>query len=518
MVMVYELLFGEGKISGGGSVKRKVMEHLSQLKDGLADMMVGKSSHSELLPQSVLDHAKIGAFIRINTVKVDMDEGVQHIQTICPAAKVDSEIPSLVALPSSMTSLGQDAWVKNGNLVIQDKASCFPSQVLFDAWAKLPKIEDTNFRGDLIDACAAPGNKTSHLAALVSGAASSAGDKASSVFAFEKNHRRAQLLRDRMALMGVQDTVKVNNCDFLTLDVLDAKYRNVTAVLLDPSCSGSGVVRSLERAVENSEHNNAEDSDTRTDRLAKLQAFQIKVIEKAMTFPRVQRIVYSTCSVHVEENEFVVAEIMRQYGVAPAATATVTDTTKTSKKSKDKGKTESVASTVEKGEKEISGWRVAAPERLAQWQRRGLPFSSTDPDLQGQPAGTPTLTAEQSQALIRCAPEDGTNGFFVCLFERVGPLPPIPEPSKFATAEKIAGQKRQSSESADCHQDQSHKSSHSQKNSQQKGTAEEPTGGGAGAAGGGHKKQKQEHSAVGGAAGGRSFFGGKRFTVQKRRK
>ena len=37
-----------------------------------------------------------------------------------------------------------------------------------------------------------------------------------------------------------------------------------------------------------------------------------------------------------------------------------------------------------------------------------------------------TLTAEQSAALIRCAPEDGTNGFFVSLFERVGPLPPLP--------------------------------------------------------------------------------------------
>lgn len=506
MVMVYELLFGEGKISGGGSVKRKITEHIGKLREALSTVMVGKSSHTELLPQSVLDHAKIGAFIRVNTVKVGITEGIDHIQNICPAAKPDSEIPSLVALPSTMTSFGQDEWVKSGKLVIQDKASCFPSQVLFDAWAALPKVSDgVNSRGDLVDACAAPGNKTSHLAALVSGAASEAGEKASSVYAFEKNHRRAQLLRDRMALMGVQDTVKVNNCDFLTIDVLDAKYRNVTAVLLDPSCSGSGVVRSLERAVENS--GSIEDSDTRTDRLAKLQAFQISVIQKAMTFPRVQRIVYSTCSVHVEENEFVVAEILRQFGVP-----TADPTTETGKSKKKKKKDKAASSSAAQGE--VSGWRVAAPVRLKQWKRRGLPFTAADQ----QGAGGPTLTAVQRQALVRCAPEDGTNGFFVCLFERVGPLPPFPEPSKHTVeASKavpasnsgvLSGQKRQASEMyADS-------GSVKQKQAQHVRTAEPVVALGAA---GSNKKHKQERAPGSGGPAGNSFFGGKRFSVQKRR-
>jgi len=406
LVMVYELLFGEGKIKGGGSVKRAVLERIPSLKQALDVLMVGKLHHSELLPQSVLDHAKIGAFLRVNTVKITMEEGLDYVQKICPAAAIDPEIPSLIALPSSMTSFGQDAWVKEGKLIIQDKASCFPSQVLFDAWSTLPESEGSAGKGDFIDACAAPGNKTSHLATLAV-----AVNEDSKVYAFEKNPRRAQLLKDRMAQMAVQHIVKVNNTDFLGVDVFDPKYQHVTAILLDPSCSGSGVARSLERAVEGGAEQ--EESGDRTDRLHKLQSFQIKVIQKAMTFLRVQKIVYSTCSVHKEENEYVVAEILRQYGVPTEESAS--GNTKKSQKNKKHAVGES------------AGWRVASPTRLAQWSRRGLPLDAGEVKIAGgdSPKEGCSLTAAQSTALIRCSPEDGTNGFFVSLFERVGSLPDL---------------------------------------------------------------------------------------------
>ena len=155
LVMMYELLFGDGKVQGGGCVKRAIIEHLPAMKRALTELMKGKTEYSELLPQSVLEFAKIGAFIRINTVKMSVAEGLEHIQQLCPGAVVDAHVPSLVALPSGMTSLGQDPWVKDGRLVIQDKASCFPSQVLFDSWSTLPIAVGASNKGDLIDACAA---------------------------------------------------------------------------------------------------------------------------------------------------------------------------------------------------------------------------------------------------------------------------------------------------------------------------------------------------------------------------
>lgn len=52
-----------------------------------------------------------------------------------------------------------------------------------------------------------------------------------------------------------------------------------------------------------------------------------------------------------------------------------------------------------------SGWKISSPPRFQSWERRGFYI--------------PQLTTEQSNCLIRCAPDDGANGFFVALFHRL---------------------------------------------------------------------------------------------------
>lgn len=47
-------------------------------------------------------------------------------------------------------------------------------------------------------------------------------------------------------------------------------------------------------------------------------------------------------------------------------------------------------------------WDVKAPYRMTSWPRRGQRHDG--------------LTSQQSEALIRCQPSDGMNGFFVALF------------------------------------------------------------------------------------------------------
>ncbi|KAJ1426417.1 S-adenosyl-L-methionine-dependent methyltransferase [Ochromonadaceae sp. CCMP2298] len=391
-----------------------------------------------------------------------MQEGIQYVHKICPA-QVDEFIPSLIPIPAGI-SFGENEWVKSGRLVIQDKASCFPSQILYDAWCsqgcgdiggggkggitreisdnigsgsgsggssnsdrgnsdigagtREPGTYGSGCGGDIIDACAAPGNKTSHIAALIAltkdantknpkskGSKDKAGgdmDKnPSRVFAFEKNPRRAALLRQRMELMGAHNVVVVNE-DFLLADVHNPLFANVTAILLDPSCSGSGVVRSLERALE---QDSAESLGLPTDtakRLNKLQAFQLQAVHKAMCFPHVSNVVYSTCSIHLEENEHVVARVLSWCGDSGDGGGGV-------------GGRESSGSGNSSGGRE---WTVEAPGRFKTWSRRGLPLTDTNTDTDTDTDTGCTLTAVESQALIRCAPEDGTNGFFVALFSK----------------------------------------------------------------------------------------------------
>nr|VWO95893.1 N/A [Ganoderma boninense] len=94
------------------------------------------------------------------------------------------------------------------------------------------------------------------------------------------------------------------------------------------------------------------------------------MIRHAMTFASVQRIVYSTCSVHSKENEHVVRQALES-------------------------------------DEAINGkFKLASQEEvLPTWHRRGIPEEMGN--------------AADAESLVRCSPgEDRTNGFFVGLFIR----------------------------------------------------------------------------------------------------
>ena len=54
--------------------------------------------------------------------------------------------------------------------------------------------------------------------------------------------------------------------------------------------------------------------DSHEMRLRNLSALQCKLLEHASKFPNVKRIVYSTCSIHAEENESVVKQTLENIG------------------------------------------------------------------------------------------------------------------------------------------------------------------------------------------------------------
>jgi 25S rRNA (cytosine2278-C5)-methyltransferase len=346
LVMAYELLFGRNKISGGGAVKRSVMLHVERMRLELSTIMSEGvvEDPKELISEVVRKSCNMPKYIRVNTLKITLNQGLESIRKLVKDAVLDETIPSLVTLPASSPSFGENSLVKTGCLIIQDKASCFPSQVLCDAWSG----------GDVVDACAAPGNKTSHMAAELFQKPMYSGQR---IFAFDKDKTRAQLLTQRLIEAGAELVVPEHK-DFLSIDVSDQRYQSVRSVLCDPSCSGSGVLRAIERVVEH------KDAELELARAAKLGLFQQTIIRKAASFPNVTRIVYSTCSLHVAENEDVVAAFL----------------------------------------KENPAWNTVSPSSFSHWKRRGLPHSS--------------LSLAQSRDLIRCFPEDGMNGFFVALLQK----------------------------------------------------------------------------------------------------
>lgn len=290
-------------------------------------------------------------WVRINTLQTSLDEQLsttfidyEVIDSIDQLLRetsgftaervlhIDKHIPNLLAVPSA-NKLSKLAAYQNGSLILQDKASCFPAYILN------PRPEE----GDIIDACAAPGNKTTQLAALLHHYAGST--PKSKVWACERDKERSVSLKKMINIAGADNiaTVKAEQ-DFLKLNPQRPPWDMIGSLLVDPSCSGSGIVgrdemlnvvlpkkqiivsgksKSLKRKrkiISGPAHISedreevlvtAEDDTTKLSaRLDALSAFQLKLLLHAFQFSKARKVVYSTCSVYSQENERVVIKAL----------------------------------------------------------------------------------------------------------------------------------------------------------------------------------------------------------------
>ena len=155
-----EHLFGQ-KIRGGGSVKRLIKENDDVIQKKLHDIKLQKKANTneELLPielRSTMTHTS-PRYVRVNQLKPDWKDTVTTILSM-PGAVADEHIDHLYMFPPN-TDFHEHPLVLSGHIILQDKASCFPAYILMK--------QDRKHWGDAIDACAAPGNKTSHLASIM---------------------------------------------------------------------------------------------------------------------------------------------------------------------------------------------------------------------------------------------------------------------------------------------------------------------------------------------------------------
>eukprot|EP00897_Mesotaenium_endlicherianum_P009684 jgi/Mesen1/8744/ME000052S08166 len=308
-VLVYDLVLGQG-VMPSGEAERAVLARKSALKAALARLMIKRqvSSPEELLPPEARNtqESAVPRYARVNTLKMTVHAALQELQSAAATSQVvqDDLVPELLVLPPG-SDLHAHPLVRGGQLVLQGKASCLPARAL-----------DPQPGWTVIDACAAPGNKTTQLAALMEGRGH--------VVACELSAERVKRLRHTVALMGASN-VEVRHCDFLKLDPGCADLAHVKAVLLDPSCSGSGtaaqrldhLMPSVAAAAAASSSSSSargdegqQQQEQEEERVEQLARFQQAALLHALSFPAAERVVYSTCSVHQRENEDVVAAVL----------------------------------------------------------------------------------------------------------------------------------------------------------------------------------------------------------------
>jgi len=219
--------------------------------------------------------------VRVNTIKATVErarraldeEGVVHEPLDWP--------PGLFALPEADPG---DSWPHfHGWLYGQEAVSAVPARVLDPA------------PGDRVfDPCAAPGSKTTQLAALM--------DDAGLLVANDKNLGRISALRSNCERLGVTN-VAVTRSDARNFSLKPFDGEPFDRALVDVPCSCEGTVRKNPTVLD----------DWSRDRVDGIAGVQREILMRAIEVTRPGgTVVYSTCTFAPEENEAVLDHALRE--------------------------------------------------------------------------------------------------------------------------------------------------------------------------------------------------------------
>ncbi len=215
--------------------------------------------------------------LRTNTARISRDELLQRLQAQHIRAEKARYSPEGIYLPE-IPNIGDLSILKEGLAIIQDE----PSQLV--AHVVAPEAHEMIF-----DVCAAPGGKTTHLAAL--------GGPTCTVYGGDIYEHRLKLISFNAQRLGLPNvrTILQNAC------TIGHPYAGrADRVLVDAPCSGLGILR---HKLDLRWRKKA--SDLRT-----LPALQRRILDSASQCVRPGGVlVYSTCTIQDAEN----IDVVRQF-------------------------------------------------------------------------------------------------------------------------------------------------------------------------------------------------------------
>lgn len=170
---------------------------------------------------------------------------------------------------------------KDGKIYMQSLSSMLPPIILE------PKADL-----DILDMAAAPGGKTTQMAAI--------SENKANITACEMNAIRAEKLKYNIEKQGA-NSVYIMIRDARRID----DFFRFDQILLDAPCSGSGTINLNDTNIEK----------FFTEKLInKSISAQTSLLKKALTILKSgQEMVYSTCSILREENEDVLRKVMKEF-------------------------------------------------------------------------------------------------------------------------------------------------------------------------------------------------------------
>jgi tRNA (cytosine40_48-C5)-methyltransferase len=219
--------------------------------------------------------------IRVNTLKTSILELKKRLVKKGNELKPIEWIPYGFNIVKESTNLGSSHEFLQGYYYLQNIASML-SAIILD-----PKPNDV-----VIDMCAAPGSKSTHLAQLMK--------NEGMLILIEKNLNRIPALEVNLRRMGIINSI-VLNMDATNLSNINVKGDKI---LLDAPCTGEGLIR----------QDSSRKKSKKMKDIEKMSSIQKRLLTtglKALNSGGV--LLYCTCSIAPEENELVVHEILNKF-------------------------------------------------------------------------------------------------------------------------------------------------------------------------------------------------------------
>lgn len=219
--------------------------------------------------------------IRINPLQTSIAQVEAALQPLGVADSRILHLPQALRLPHGIGSIQQLPGFSEGWWTVQDSSAQLVSHLLD------PQPGET-----IIDACAAPGGKTTHIAELMQ-------DKGT-IWACDRHASRLKKLKDNMTRLQLS-----------SIQICTQDSRQVTQfigqadrVLLDAPCSGLGTL-----------HRHADARWRQTpETVQELTQLQMELLNHTATWVKPEGIlVYATCTLHPSENEAIVQQFLQHH-------------------------------------------------------------------------------------------------------------------------------------------------------------------------------------------------------------
>lgn len=276
------------------NIQRKGVPNIDEINDRTKRLAV-KTSHPEWLVARWIqlygfeitkqmcetNVTKKSVNIRINHLKTNREQVLSVLEKVGIEASISPYVKDSIIIHKG--NILKTSLVQEGYVTIQDQSSMLASQLL------QPEPNMT-----VLDACSAPGGKATYIGELM--------DNKGTIYAYDLHKNKVNLIKKNANRLGLTN-ITVGQNDARKLQEVH-QAASFDRILIDAPCSGFGVIRSKPDIKYNK---SMED-------IKKLQSVQISILnEVAPLLKKEGKLVYSTCTVDVMENEEVIKSFLNHH-------------------------------------------------------------------------------------------------------------------------------------------------------------------------------------------------------------